>query len=203
MPHVRGTALTRYCSPMSVLISWIRNPAAWLIGAAILGGCSSGQSPGAAAPGSAAAKKPAHPTDALSRTMVSAVPANKPSAVPVQVKFEVKAPPDVGQPLDIDLALVPVSGNLDRISGTVAVEEGLELIEGAQIPPTNRPAEGVPITHGIKVRPLKNGIFTFSVTLSVDTAGQTSTETFSMPLIAGAGLSSPSAKPASPTTAAH
>jgi len=180
----------------------IRNPLLWLTAAVLLAGCNSGQ-PGGAAAAATAAKKAGRPADALMHTMVSAVPANKPPAVPVQVRFDLKGHPDVGQPLEVDLAIVPQSATVDRISGTVAGDEGLELIEGEQIPPAEHLADGVPITHALKLRPLKDGIFTFTATLTVDSAGKTATETFRMPVIAGAGLTSAPAKSATPAPAAQ
>jgi len=135
-------------------------------------------------------------------TMVSAVTLNKtPSAVPVEVKFELRDRPQVAQPANIDLIIVPLSAAVDRVSGKVESDEGLELVDGAQIPAADRPAEGVPIRHSIKVQPKRDGIFTFSVVLLVDSGGQSATETFSMPVIAGAGLPDLPAKPGSASPA--
>jgi hypothetical protein len=168
----------------------------------ILWGCGSGSHSGDAARASAAAaaaKKAANAAD----TMVSAVTLNKtPNAVPVQVKFELRDHPQVGQPSNIDLVIVPESAAVDRVSGKVESDEGLDLLEGAQIPGTDRPAEGVPIRHSIKVQPQRDGIFTFSAVLVVESGGQPVTETFSMPVIAGAGMPDLPAKPAA-TPADH
>jgi hypothetical protein len=154
----------------------------------VLWGCGSGTHSAEAAKASAAAaaaKKAASAADA----MVSAVTLNKtPTAVPVQVKFELRDRPQVGQPASIDLIIVPESGAVDRVSGKVESDEGLDLLEGAQIPGTDRPAEGVPIRHAIKVQAQRDGIFTFSAVLLVESGGQSMTETFSMPVIAGAGV---------------
>jgi hypothetical protein len=174
-----------------------RNPAVWLLAAGILCGCGSGQPPAATASRITAARKPpARPVDTLAVRMVSAVAASKSSAVPVQVRFELRGRPGVAQPLDIDLVIVPTSASIDRVSGKVVTDDGLELIDGAQIPATDRPAQGVPIAHTIRVLPKRDGIFTFSAVVTVDSAGQSTTETYSMPLIAGAGLSGVAAKPA-------
>src|SRR5207249_6900936 len=67
---------------------------------------------------------------------------------------------------------LPISGALDRVSGKVEVGDGLELVAGGEIPPTERPVEGVPILHSIKVLPKKDGIFTVSAVLGVDAAGE-------------------------------
>jgi hypothetical protein len=154
---------------------------------AILWGCGSGTHSGEAARASAAAAaaRKANASD----SMVSAVTLNKtPTAVPVEVKFELKDRPQVAQPANIDLIIVPMSAAVDRVSGKVESDEGLDLLEGAQIAGSDHPAEGVPIRHSIKVQPQRDGIFTFSAVLVVESGGQSMTETFSMPLIAGSGM---------------
>ena len=169
--------------------SLTRNSAVWLLAAGILCGCGSGK-PAAGAGGNGALKThPAKPADALASRMVSAVAAGKASAVPVQVKFDLRERPSVAQPLDIDLVIVPTSASVDRLSGKVVADDGLELVDGADIPPTDRPAQGVPISHTIRVLPKRDGIFTFSAVVTVDSGGHSTTETYSMPLIAGAALS--------------
>ena len=188
-----------------------RNLALVLAAAAILAGCGS-HSPGggaASAPGAkTVAKKPLNPMDQLSRNMVSAVASTKPSMVPVQVKFELRGRPDVGQPVDLDLAIVPMSASVDRVSGKVEGEDGLELVEGGDIAASDRPTEGVPIRHTVKVLPKREGIFTVRTTLVVSASGVASTESYSMPLIAGSPAGSPeapaapAAAPAAPVTAA-
>ena len=202
MHHVRKPVQTRYCSLMRTLTATLLNTALALL-AGLLVACSSGDSGGAGGSSTAAQKRPPRPADATARTMVSAIAANKPSAVPVQVRFDIKEHPEAGQPVDIHLALVPISGSIDHLSGTVAGDDGLDLIDGAEIPPVDHPADGVPIMHAIKVRPARDGIYTFKATVTVDSAAQTSTETFTMPLIAGAGVPATPAKPATRTAAPH
>jgi hypothetical protein len=175
----------------------LRYSAAALGAVAILCACSSGETPGAAAsPPSQAAPRKSPVSNLLSPDMVSAVSVGGTGPPAVQVKFELRQRPGVAQPLDIDLAIVPASGALDGVSGKVEVGDGLELSAGGHIAPTEHPVEGVPILHSIKVLPKKDGIFTVSAVLSVDAAGQSSSQTFSIPVIVGAGLSEPPAKPA-------
>lgn len=169
-----------------------------ILGACALGalwGCGSGthsEDAARASAAAAAARKAAKAAD----TMVSAVTLNKtPTAVPVQVKFELRERPEVGQPANIELLIVPESGAVDRVSGKVESDEGLDLLEGDKIAGIDRPAEGVPIRHSIKVQPQRDGIFTFSAVLVVESGGQSVTETFSMPVIAGAGMPDSPAKP--------
>lgn len=159
---------------------------AWLAAAATLCGCGSKQPATTAAP-AATVHRPANAAQALARSMVSAVPASKPAAVPVQVRFALRSRPVVAQPLDIGLVLVPTSA-VDRISGKVVTDDGLELVEGGEIAAADRPAEGVPIEHNVKVLPRRDGVFTFNAVLTVDSGTHTSTETFSMPVIVGAAV---------------
>jgi hypothetical protein len=181
-----------------------RNFALSLAAAALLAGCGS-RSAGDAS-GQATAKPVTRKTESaveeLSRNMVSAVAANKPSTLPIQVKFELRERPDVGQPVDIDLAIVTMSASVDRVSGKVEGEEGLELLEGAQIAATDRPTEGMPIRHSIKVLPKQQGLFTVHALMSVDAGGQTSTDTYTIPLIAGGEVPDLPAKPAAGAAAA-
>jgi len=184
----------------------LRCSAAALGAVAILGACSSGETPGAAASAarpSQAAQRKSLPSNVLSPDMVSAVSAGGTGAPAVQVKFELRQRPAVAQPVDIDLAIVPASGALDRVSGKVEVGDGLELVAGGEIPPTERPVEGVPILHSIKVLPKKDGIFTVSAVLGVDAAGESSSQTFSIPVIVGAGLPEQPAKPAAKRSTAR
>jgi hypothetical protein len=158
--------------------------------ATLLGGCGSGskQTAADAKARAAAATKAVNPANAVSANMVSAVAINKTTGVPVEVRFELKDRPQIAQPVDIDLVIVPLSGSVDRVSGKVQTEDGLDLIDGAQIPATDRPPEGVPIRHTIRVQPKQDGIFMFSAVLTVDAAGQSSSQIFSMPVIAGTGM---------------
>jgi hypothetical protein len=193
---------------------WIatRNLAVAVAVAALAWGCGSHDGSSLPLPKltkSSAVKKPAKPDDGT-RELVSAVAANKTSTVPLQVKFALKARPDVGQPLDIDLVIVPLSASVDRIAGRVESSDGLDIQDGAQIAPLERPVEGTPIHHTLRVVPKRDGIFTFNAVLTVDAAGVSNSETYSMPLIAGAGMpdlqAAPTATPPSPapaTAAAH
>jgi len=177
-----------------------RNAVVGLAAVAILCACGSKQTANTAAP-SAGAHRPPSAAQTLARSMVSAVPASKPSAVPVQVRFALRTRPTVAEPLDIGLVLLPTSA-VDRISGKVVTDDGLELVEGGQIASADRPAEGVPIEHAVKLLPRRDGIFTFNAVLTVDSGTQSSTETFSMPVIVGAGLTESAPKPAAAPAAA-
>ena len=172
---------------------WIytRNLGALVAAAALLWGCGSEHEPAttpkvSGAP--AAGHKGAWPVDTRSRYLVSAVAAGKPASAHVQVKFEIKGRPDVGQPVEVDVEILPVSDSLDRVAGRVTTEDGLEILAGGEIPAADRPAEGTPLPHTVKILPKRDGIFSLSAVVSVDSGGQSATETFLMPVIAGAGM---------------
>jgi hypothetical protein len=156
--------------------------------AAVLAGCGSGSAPGG---GQAAARQThakAAQSDGLSPGMVSGVTPPGAGPSPVQVKFELQGRPDVAQPLDVDVVIVPVYGTVDRITGKMASDEGLDIVSGQDIPVADKPAEGTPIHHSVKVLPRHDGIFTLTAVVTVDSTGQSTSEAFSIPVIAGAGF---------------
>ena len=175
-----------------------RNLVLGLAVAGLLWGCGSGSSTSSGAKAAAAARRIIKPADNL----VTALGIAKSTGVPVQVKFDLRERPEVGQPVEVDLVIVPKSTAVDRIAGKVEADEGLELLDGAQIAASERPAEGAEIHHPLKVRAKRDGIFTFSALLTVDAGGQTLTESFTMPLIAGTGMSDQPAKAAAPARGA-
>ncbi len=140
------------------------------------------------------------PTQTLAFSMVSAATQTKPGSapLPVQVKFALRAKPDVAQPLDIDLQIVPTAGNLDRIFGKVEGDEGLELVGSDELAEAEKPVENTPIDRSIKVLPKKNGIYLVTASVSVDIGGQISTQTYQIPVIAGSGIPDLPVKPAAP-----
>jgi hypothetical protein len=170
----------------------------WLVAAAI-GGCGS-KEPSGAVPTAHRTLQPASPAQRLSRNMVSAVVANKSTTVPVQVKFSLGARPMAAEPLNVGLVVLPTAATIDRLSGKIVTDEGLDIVGGADITPTDHPAEGVPLEHGVKLLPRRDGVFTFNAVITVESGTGTSTETYSMPLIVGAGISP---APAAPTAGAH
>jgi len=178
-------------------MTWIlgRNLALSVAAAALLVGCGWGSSGDAAKPAAAkpVTRKAVNAAAELSRNMVSAVAANKPSALPIQVKFELRERPQVGQPVDLELAIVPMSASVDSVSGKVEGEEGLEVVEGAQIAPTDHPAEGTPIRQSVKVLPKQEGIFTVHALVTVEAGSDTSSETYAIPVIAGGDAPGPDA----------
>ncbi|MBS0366481.1 MAG: hypothetical protein JSR67_11745 [Proteobacteria bacterium] len=135
-------------------------------------------------------KKAQATQEVLSPYMVSAVPVVKPGAapLPVALKFELQSRPQPATPFEVDLAVVPQSATLARVSGKVEGQDGLTLIDGAEIAAVDKPGESAAIHHRVHVLPAHDGIFSLDVTLSVDSAGQTSSGSFAIPVIVGSGF---------------
>jgi hypothetical protein len=170
-------------------------------GAVALSGCGSGSGPDGASQTAAQAahRRAVTKDDGLSAGAVSGVAPPGAGPTSVQVKFDLKARPDPGQPLDVDLVIVPVYGNIERISGKVVGDDGLEIVGGQDVPMVEKPAEGTPLRYSVRILPKRDGVFTLSAILLVDSAGQSTNQTFSVPVIAGAAV--PDAPPRSASAA--
>ncbi len=183
----------------------LRNATAALAIALAVAACGS-SSKGAATNSaqSAARARKLSPEEQLKRSLVAGVTQTKAgtAAQPIQVQFSVQGKPDVAQPVEVVLAIIPTTGNLDRIFGRVEGDEGLEMVGSGDIEEVLKPVENTPIHHTVKVLPKKDGIYTLTATVSVDAAGQISTQSYMFPLIAGKGMPdlpaapAPGAKPA-------
>jgi len=168
---------------------------------AALNGCGKTEHAGSApapapAPGRHAAKVPQDAGALALANMVNAVGTGKPYT-DIELKFDLRSRPVVGEPVDIDLALIPTQ-DLDRVSATFQAVEGIELTKGGRSPEFAHPPAGVPISHTLTVIPQRDGVFYVSAVVLADTGTDSVTRNFSIPLIAGAGNS----VPAAPDTAA-
>ncbi|MGB6603160.1 MAG: hypothetical protein WBE65_02555 [Steroidobacteraceae bacterium] len=166
----------------------IRCAAITLASAVILSGCGSGKSP--IGPIMAhrhppPAKKPVANGPTPPADMVGAVGDARPGSARVSVRFDLRTRPQVAQPMDLNVVILPSAG-LDRVSGKVEADDGLEILSGADIAPTDRPTEDVPISHSIRVVPRREGVLTLRAVVSAESGGVPSSQTFSIPLIATA-----------------
>jgi hypothetical protein len=119
--------------------------------------------------------------------MVAAVSATK-SGAPVELKFVLEQRPEVGQPIEVDVAIVPRAPAPDTLSAVFQVNEGLEIVAGAEATQVEKPAEGTPIHHQLKLVPKRDGIFQVTAVVNETTGQDSASRTFSIPIIAGQGL---------------
>ena len=156
----------------------------------LLAGCGSGHNDAPAAAAAAAVKKAAKPVDPLARDLVAAVATVKPGTppIPVQVKFALSGYPQANEPVDMDIALVPTVGTLDRVFGKVEGEEGLSVVSGADLTETQKPVEQVAAHHTLQILAKQDGIYELTVTVSADAGGIVSTQAFTIPVLVGKGL---------------
>ena len=178
-------------------------PILLVIGSALLGACGSdGDEPSAReehAEAQAAKKRVEPPKDNEDVDMVAAPSSSKlPGAV--ALKFVLTKKPVVGTPVDVRLALIPTP-DLLRIAASFQASEGLELRSGAKTPTYEKPQANAAINHTLTVVPSSDGIFYITAVILSDSETSSVARTFTIPVIAGEGLSLKPANTATPTVA--
>lgn len=134
--------------------------------------------------------------------MVRAVSAGGTAGGPVDLLFELKARPEVGEPVDIELALTPTI-DLQRVIASFRAGEGLELRAGAEMPVLEKPETGVPVSHVLTIVPRRDGIFSVTAVVQADSSESSRTLTYTIPIIAGAGIAEPVAQNGGPGAGEH
>ncbi len=132
--------------------------------------------------------------------MIAAVTATK-APTPVNVRFAMSERPQPGQPLEVDVALIPVDPAVVRVSAKFDGEDGLVLVKGREAPAVDKPAPRVPIMHTVTIMPNADGIYALMATVTAATDADSKTVVFAIPVIAGKGLPELAAK--SDTGAKH
>jgi hypothetical protein len=156
----------------------------WLL--ALCAGCGSSADTDTAAATSGSRKTVSPEAVRLAATMVKAVsPGGGDSAV--DVKFEVTQRPEVGKPVDISIAMIPTS-RLERLYARFQTGDDLELVKGEATEQISRPVIGAPIMHTVTITPRRDGIFTVTAIVLMDSESDSVSRNFSIPLIAGSGL---------------
>jgi hypothetical protein len=159
-------------------------------------GCGSADEGGATAEGKAgksqSRKGQAVDASKVRPDMVAAVSAST-AGPPVALKFALNQRPMVGEPIDIDVALIPIS-DLTRLFVKFQPSTGLTLVKGAESPQFDSPRTGEPIHHTVTVMASVDGIYYITAAVVADAAESSLTRTFSIPVIAGNGVAAP-AKP--------
>ncbi len=169
-----------------------------MVSLGLLAGC--GSSSGSATSSAASKSKKTTPaqvsTDPAERPATDMVAGVSPSKAgpPVALKFELREAPQPGQLLDVDIAILPDAPAINRIYGKFQGAEGLDVVEGGELPAIDKPATGSVIRHLVRVLPKQDGIYTVNATVSVDLADDSISRTYSIPVIVGDGLSEQPAK---------
>ncbi len=167
--------------------------AALCLALATLPGCGSKtEAPAASATVSKAHKtakpKTAKPGELNLGDMVAAVSSAK-AGPPVEMKFSLAARPEVGQVIDLEVAVIPRGNPVpDSMSALFQAAEGIEIVDGSQLARVEKLADGTPIRHVLKILAKRDGIFAVSAIVSVTLPNQDLMRTFSIPVIAGEGL---------------
>ena len=107
---------------------------------------------------------------------------------PVELKFTLAHRPEVGQPLDVNVAVVPHAPVPDSLSVTFTVAEGLEIVDGSDLPRMEKLVDGAPIRHVVTILPKRDGIFALTAVVSFSAGNRDTNRTFAIPVIAGEGL---------------
>jgi hypothetical protein len=128
--------------------------------------------------------------------MVSAVSLGNASP-DIDLKFSLRERPAVGEPVDVDVALIP-GHELDQVYATFSATDGLEIRKGGTMPKVEHPEAGAPIPHMVTIVPQRDGIFYISATVLADSATNSVTHSFSIPVIAGAGITAAGAAASAP-----
>jgi hypothetical protein len=171
---------------------WLAVIAAGLV--AGVAGCGSGDKPGAAATAASAkahkqskAVLSAKPGEEDLGEMVAAVSSAK-GGPPVEMKFTLSNRPEVGQVMDLDVAVVPRDPVPESLSVSFSVADGLDIVDGSQLERVDKLVDGKPIRHVVKILPKRDGIFALTAVVSFAVSNQDWSRTFSIPVIAGEGL---------------
>jgi len=157
-----------------------------LAAAALLAACDSEPAPEAVAntpkPAPAVVSKPAvAPNDPVAK-MARAVGNGKPGAA-VDIRYEILARPEVGKPVEINVALLPGPG-VDSMEATFGGMEGITLAGSLQASFSNVKA-GESYKHTLSLLPDRNGVFYITVSVSAVMGGTTMGRTFSLPFAVG------------------
>jgi hypothetical protein len=156
-----------------------------LLAVAALTGCEGEQAEQAEQPTatSRTVKRPVK-TDPTADMVAAVSPSN--SRGPVELKFLLGDRPQVGRPLEVDIAVLPMK-EMDRVAASFQAGAGLELRQGEEMAAIEKPEPGAAISHRITIVPQRDGIFFVSATVHADSPTESITRTFSIPIIAGAG----------------
>lgn len=151
-----------------------------------LAACGSDPEPEAAAPSAPPTMKPVvqaeqSPVDPTAK-MSRAVGNGKPGAA-VDIKYDFRGKPEVGKPVDVELAFIPSAG-VESLDARITDMEGI-TVAGSLNPQFNNVQAGQPYEHTFSLLANRPGVYYVSVEVTTHIGGATSARTFSIPLSVG------------------
>jgi hypothetical protein len=154
---------------------------------AVLAGCAGGGETDGKQPGggsATAARAAAKPAKARGDGMVAAVSATGKPGAPVDLKFDITTKPVLGQPLAVDVVVVPRSADITQLRVVFQSNEAVEVQSGSEAV-EEKPQEGVAISHTVTVVPRREGVFYLGSVALVEGAAGSVARSFAIPIIVG------------------
>ena len=155
--------------------------------ALLLSACNSDPAPDAAAPTVQPTAKPVVPAEQSpvdpTAKMSRAVGNGKPGAA-VDIKYDFRAKPEVGKPVEVKLAFIPSIG-VESLAAKITDMDGI-TVAGGLTPEFNNVQAGQPYEHTFSLLAHRAGVYYVSVEVTTQMGGASSARTFSIPLAVGA-----------------
>jgi hypothetical protein len=159
--------------------------------AALLAGC--GDKPPEDIPVTTSAK-PRRPVVPGAADMVAAVTLSG-KDTPVELRFALRARPQVNQSLELEFMLLPTR-DIEGAQLSFEPTDSVELVSENPFFSVGRSAAGASTTYKVKVLPKQAGILSLNATVAVDLPTGPVARAFSIPLIVSAAT--PASAPATP-----
>lgn len=168
----------------------------------LLAGCDSQPDPAASTTGGTNKTHKKAPAESGDPDMVTAFSNTRGQTGLVDLKFKLTKRPAVGEPVNIELELVPTV-ELEHLFARFQAADGLQIVSGAETRHFDHPARGVPVKHQMTVTAKDDGIYYVTAIVLADSDTESVARNYSFPLIAGEGLTAaPDTPPAASGVAA-
>jgi hypothetical protein len=128
------------------------------------------------------ASTPATPrAEEVPADMVAAVPAGK-TASGITVHFALRATPQVGQALPVDVAIVPRE-RFPSLRARFEPQAGLTVASGNALGPIPEVAADTPVNHRVELRVERDGLFMLTATVETEDSAGATTRVFYIPVM--------------------
>lgn len=138
--------------------------------------------------------------DEVPADMVAAVPAGK-TASGINVHFALRATPQVGRALPVDVAIVPRE-RFQSLRARFEPQAGLTVSSGNTLAPIPEVAADKPVSHHVELHPERDGLFMLTATVETEDSAGATTRVFYIPVMvnppdggAAAATSEPATSP--------